>query len=310
MPSRKRPMFEWLEYDFMVRALAATMVLSFSVAPVGAFLVLRRLSLAGEAMAHAIVPGIVIAFVVAGLSVGSMIVGGLTAGITVAVLTSLLARMTIIREDASLASLYLIALALGIFILSAAGSAVPLKSFLFGSILGIDNETLILIGATATITLVSFAFLLRPLIINTIDPVFHESQSKRPGLVTQWFMLLVVLNLLGAFKALGTLMAVGLMILPATAARYWVSTITSYLLLTFVFALMSCWVGLIVSFYLPEVPSGPAIVLVAGVIFFFSLVFAHQGFHVGARLNPSRRHPLSDDPPSSKKGENVYEKTV
>ena len=177
-------MFEWLQYDFMIRALTATTVLCFSVAPVGAFLVLRRLSLAGEAMAHAIVPGIVIAFVVAGLSVMSMIIGGLAAGITVAVLTSLLARMTIIREDASLASLYLIALALGIFILSAAGSAVPLKSFLFGSILGIDNETLVLIGATATITLVSFALILRPLITNTIDPVFHESQSRYPGLVT------------------------------------------------------------------------------------------------------------------------------
>ncbi|MEL7430804.1 MAG: metal ABC transporter permease, partial [Pseudomonadota bacterium] len=273
-------MFEWLEYEFMVRALAATMVLSFSIAPVGAFLVLRRLSLAGEAMAHAIVPGIVIAFVVAGLSVGSMIVGGLAAGITVALLTSLIARITIIREDASLASLYLIALALGIFILSAAGSAVPLKSFLFGSILGIDDETLLLIGATATITLVSFALILRPLITSTIDPVFHESQSKRPGLVVQWFMFLVVLNLLGAFKTLGTLMAVGLMILPATAARYWVSTITGYLLLTFAFALSSCWVGLIVSYYLPEVPSGPAIVLVAGVIFFISLFAGPQGLQI------------------------------
>ena len=92
-------MLDWLQYDFMVRALTATMVLSLSVAPVGAFLVLRRLSLAGEAMAHAIVPGIVIAFVIAGLSAASMIVGGLTAGITVAVLTSLLARRTIIRDQ-------------------------------------------------------------------------------------------------------------------------------------------------------------------------------------------------------------------
>lgn len=281
-------MFDWLDYAFMVRALSATTVLSFSVAPVGAFLVLRRLSLAGEAMAHAIVPGIVIAFVVAGLSAGSMIIGGLTAGITVAALTSLLARMTIIREDASMASLYLIALALGIFILSAAGSAVPLKSFLFGSILGIDDESLVMIGTTATITLLSFALIIKPLIIHTIDPVFHESQSKHPSFVTHWFMLLVVLNLLGAFKALGTLMAVGLMVLPATAARYWASTITGYLFLTFVFALLSCWVGLIVSFYLPGVPSGPAIVLVAAVFFFFSLVFAPQGFHVGARLNPYR----------------------
>lgn len=261
----------------MVRALAATSVLSFSVAPVGAFLVLRRLSLAGEAMAHAIVPGIVIGFVIAGLSVTSMIVGGLGAGITVAVLTSLLARFTIIREDASLASLYLIALALGIFILSASGSAVPLKSFLFGSILGIDDGTLILIGITATITLVSFALILRPLMASTIDPVFYESQSNQPGLVVQWFMFLVVLNLLGAFKALGTLMAVGLMILPATAARYWVSTLTGYLLLTFVFSFLSCWLGLIISFYAPDVPSGPAIVLVAGAFFVLSLLLAPQG---------------------------------
>ena len=90
-------------------------------------------------------------------------------------------------------------------------------------------------------------------------------------------MFLVVLNLLGAFKALGTLMAVGLMILPATAARYWVSTLTGYLVLTFLFALVSCWAGLILSFYVADVPSGPAIILVSGVIFFISVLFAPQG---------------------------------
>jgi len=281
-------LFAWWEFAFMKRAFVATTVLSFSVAPVGAFLVLRRLSLAGEAMAHAIVPGIVIAFVVAGLSVMSMITGGLIAGLSVAVLTTVLARSTVIREDAGLASLYLIALALGIFILSAAGSAVPLKSFLFGSVLGIDNETLALIAATATVTLVSFAVLLRPLVINTIDPVFHASLSRRPGIVGLWFMLLVVLNLLGAFKALGTLMAVGLMILPATAARYWVKTIAAYLLLTFLFALLSCWAGLFISFHLSSVPSGPAIVLVAGGLFAISIVFGPQGLDVMRYLKKER----------------------
>lgn len=298
-------MFEWLDYAFMRRALVATSVLSLSVAPVGAFLVLRRLSLAGEAMAHAIVPGIVIAFVIAGLSVGSMIVGGLAAGVTVAALTTLLARTTIIREDASLASLYLIALALGIFILSAAGSAIPLKSFLFGSILGVDDATLVLIGATATITLFSFAIILRPLIVSTIDPVFYESQSQRSAWVGQWFMFLVVLNLLGAFKALGTLMAVGLMILPATAARYWVSTISSYLVLTFVFALVSCWVGLIISFHVADVPSGPAIVLVAGALFAISLFAGPQGLRLATQRQtdvsgerPSQPHTSSTDEPT------------
>ena len=274
-------MFVWLAYDFMIRAVVATSVLSVSIAPVGAFLVLRRLSLAGEAMAHAIVPGIVIAFVAFGLSVMSMITGGMIAGVLVALGTSLLARRTLIREDASLASLYLIALALGIFILSAAGSAIPLKSFLFGSALGIGDDTLVLIGVTATITLISFAIILRPLIAATFDPLFFESQSSHSGLVHQWFMFLLVLNLLAAFKSLGTLMAVGLMILPATAARYWVSTVTHYLFLTFGFALLSCWVGLILSFYLSDVPTGPAIVLVAGGLFFLSLIFAPLGLFRG-----------------------------
>ena len=268
---------EMLSYAFMQRAFVITAVLSASVAPIGAFLVLRRLSLAGEAMAHAITPGIVIGFVAAGLSVVSLLIGGLVAGVGVAVLTALLARKTILRSDASLASLYLIALAVGIFILSAAGSAVPLKSFLFGSILGIDDATMLLVGGVATVTLAAFAALLRPLIISTCDPVFFESQTKRPWLIEQAFMVLLVLNLLAAFKTLGTLMAVGLMILPATAARYWASTITGQLWLGFAFALASCWIGLTLSYLLPDTPSGPAIVLVAGGFFALSALFGPLG---------------------------------
>ena len=264
-------------YAFMRRAFVATTVLSASVAPVGAFLVLRRLSLAGEAMAHAITPGVVIGFVLTGLSVTSLLVGGLVAGVGVALLTAFLSRRTILRSDASLASLYLIALAVGIFILSAAGSAVPLKSFLFGSILGIDDGSMILVGAVATVTLVSFAVLLRPLVVSTCDPTFFEAQARRPWIAEQGFMLLLVLNLLAAFKTLGTLMAVGLMILPATAARYWAGTITGQLGLGFAFALASCWAGLTLSYVLPETPSGPAIVLVAGAIFALSAVFGPLG---------------------------------
>jgi zinc/manganese transport system permease protein len=268
---------EMSNYAFMRRAFVVTTILSASVAPVGAFLVLRRLSLAGEAMAHAITPGVVIGFVTAGLSVMSLLFGGLIAGLGVAVLTAYLARNTILRSDASLASLYLIALAIGIFILSAAGSAVPLKSFLFGSILGVDDASMILVGGVATVTLLTFALILRPLIMSTCDPVFFESQVKRPWIVDQGFMFLLVLNLLAAFKTLGTLMAVGLMILPATAARYWSGTITAQLGLGFIFSLLSCWLGLTLSYVLPETPSGPAIVLVAGAIFVLSALFGPLG---------------------------------
>jgi len=268
---------EMFNYAFMRRAFVVTTILSASVAPVGAFLVLRRLSLAGEAMAHAITPGVVIGFVTEGLSVMSLLFGGLIAGLGVAVMTAYLARNTILRSDASLASLYLIALAIGIFILSAAGSAVPLKSFLFGSILGVDDASMILVGGVATVTLLTFALILRPLIMSTCDPVFFESQVKRSWIVDQGFMFLLVLNLLAAFKTLGTLMAVGLMILPATAARYWSGTITAQLGLGFIFSLLSCWLGLTLSYVLPETPSGPAIVLVAGAIFVLSALFGPLG---------------------------------
>lgn len=286
-------------FAFMRRAFVATTVLSASMAPVGTFLVLRRLSLAGEAMAHAITPGVVIGFVVAGLSVFSLLIGGMIAGIGVAALTALLAQNTILRSDASLASLYLVALAVGIFILSAAGSAVPLKSFLFGSILGIDDASLLLVGAVTSISLVAFAILLRPLIISTCDPAFFEAQTRKAWLIEQAFMLLLVLNLLAAFKTLGTLMAVGLMILPATAARYWANTVTGQLLLSFVFALTSCWIGLTLSYLLPETPSGPAIVLTAGGFFVISALLGPLGF--GARLRRSPKSPATKLTQTSKK---------
>ena len=283
---------EMFSYAFMQRAFVATTVLSVSIAPVGAFLVLRRLSLAGEAMAHAITPGVVIGFVTTGLSVASLLIGGLIAGVGVALLTSFMARRTILRSDASLASLYLIALAVGIFILSVAGSAIPLKSFLFGSILGIDDASMILLGCVATITLVSFSALLRPLILSTCDPVFFETQVRRPWLVEQGFMLLLVLNLLAAFKTLGTLMAVGLMILPATSARYWSNTITVQLVLGFVLSLASCWMGLILSYLFPQTPSGPAIVLVSGAIFLVSFTLGPLGLAARFVRTPGRQRRL------------------
>ena len=268
---------EWWDYAFMRRALAATTLLSFSVAPVGAFLVLRRMSLAGEAMAHAMVPGLAAAFAIAGLSAVSMAVGGLAAGLGVALLAGALARSTVVREDAGLASLYLVALALGVFVLSAAGSAVPLQSFLFGSVLGIGDDTLALIAAVAAATLGSFVFLLRPLTQDTVDPAFHASRTGGSTRARAWFAVLVVLNLLAGFKAMGTLMAVGLMILPATAARCWASTAPGFLLATLGFALASCWGGLALSWHAPAAPSGPAIVLVAGACFALSACFGPHG---------------------------------
>lgn len=277
-------MFEFLEFAFMRKAIAAVIILSLGMAPVGCFLVLRRLSLAGEAMSHAALPGIALAYAVAGLSVLSMTLGGLIAGLSVALASTLLSRLTLLREDASMATLYLLALAGGIFLLSVRGTAVNLESFLFGNVLSLSDGTLVLIGSSTTLTLLVIALILRPLVLQSVDPAFAQSQSQRGWLTRSLFMVLVVLNLIAGFRALGTLMAVGLMIVPATAARYWVNALTPMILLAFAFSAGSGLLGLLLSFWLDNVPSGPAIILVAGLVFFVSLAIGQNGLNLIRRF--------------------------
>ena len=123
------------DYGFMRRALVGCLAVSVGATPVGVFLMLRRMSLTGDAMAHAILPGAAVGFLAAGLSLGAMTVGGLIAGLTVALLSGFVARSTILREDASLAAFYLISLAAGVLIVSTRGSSIDLMHILFGTVL-------------------------------------------------------------------------------------------------------------------------------------------------------------------------------
>ena len=141
------------EFEFMRRALAAVIALSLGGAPIGVFLMLRRMSLVGDAMAHAILPGAAIGFLLSGLSLFAMTAGGLIAGFTVAILAGLVARNTELKEDASLATFYLVSLALGVTIVSIKGTNIDLLHVLFGNILAMDDQTLLVIAFNATITL-------------------------------------------------------------------------------------------------------------------------------------------------------------
>ncbi|MGY4463636.1 ABC-type Mn2+/Zn2+ transport system permease subunit [Bradyrhizobium sp. LB13.1] len=111
------------EFEFMRRALAAVIALSFAGAPIGVFLMLRRMSLVGDAMAHAILPGAAVGFLLSGLNLFAMTAGGLIAGFAVAILAGLVARSTGLKEDASLATFYLASLALGVTIVSSRSRA-------------------------------------------------------------------------------------------------------------------------------------------------------------------------------------------
>ncbi len=273
------------EFAFMRRALVACIGLALGCAPVGVFLVLRRMSLIGDAMSHAILPGAAIGFVVAGLSLPAMGIGGFVAGVAVALAAGLVSRATPLREDASFAAFYLISLAAGVLIVSLRGSNVDLMRVLFGSILAVDDDSLLLIAAIATVTLAAIALLYRPLVVECFDPEFLRAVGGPSTAMHMTFLLLVVLNLVASFQALGTLMAVGLMMLPAAASRFWAREVWSLCAVAAGIAAASGYLGLVASFHL-DAPSGPTIVLTAGLGYVLSMLFGARDGIVTSRFRP------------------------
>ena len=268
----------FVDFVFMQRALLGCVAIALSAVPVGVFLMLRRLSLTGDAMSHAILPGAAVGFLVAGLSLPAMTIGGIAAGLFVALLTGAVSRVTILREDASLAAFYLISLALGVLLVSLKGSNVDLMHVLFGTVLALDDAALTLLCAITTVTLLTLALVYRPLVLECVDPGFLRSVSRSGGFVHLTFLGLVVLNLVAGFHALGTLLAVGLMMLPAAAARFWTADITRLILLASGFGMASGYIGLVASYAAgSNLPAGPAVILAAGALYLGSLLFGSQG---------------------------------
>ena len=267
---------EYLDFNFMRRALAGGIALAVVSAPLGVFLVIRRMSLTSEAMAHAILPGVAIGYIIGGLSLPIMAVGGLTAGVLVALLAAGLARFTAMREETTLAGLYLIALALGAIILAKGASQLDLLHILFGNLLALDDISVISLATLAAVVLVLIALLYRLLIIETVEPEFLSVTRAAPLWAGPIFLGLVAAVLVAGFQTMGTLMGASLMILPAAGARLWSERIDAIIAIATVAGVCSVITGLVVAVEL-DLPAGPSVALMAGVFFFFSALAGTRG---------------------------------
>jgi len=264
------------EYIFMQRALVGSLAVCLGAVPVGLFMTLRRMSLTGDAMAHAILPGAAIAYLLSGLSFIGLTMGGLVAGLLVAALAGWVARSTQLKEDTSLAAFYLISLALGVLVISLKRSNLDLFHVLFGNILALDNMALWLLASIGSISLLLLACLYRPLVIECVDPSFLRRSGNASLIAHYGFLFLMVINLVAGFHALGTLMAIGIMILPAAAARFWAKTLDGILVVAMLISFAGCYTGLLLSFYF-DLPAGPAIVLSLGGVYMTSLFVGLNG---------------------------------
>jgi zinc/manganese transport system permease protein len=275
------------EFAFMRRALAGLVALALAGAPLGVLLMLRRMALTGDGMSHAILPGTAIAYLFFGFALAPMTIGGILAGLFVATAAGALSRATALKEDASLAAFYLVSLALGVVIVSLRGTNVDLMHFLFGSILGLDDAMLILVGAISSLTLLGLAILWRPLVMDGVDPGFLRTVS-RAGLPSYLaFLALMVLNLVAGFHALGTLLAVGFLVLPAVASRFWTRDLNWMAPIAALVGLGAGFAGLLASYH-ASVPTGPAMILALGAVVLVSLLFGRVDGLVWRHL--PRRH--------------------
>jgi len=264
------------EFMFLRRPLVACVALALGCGPIGMFLVLRRMSLMGDAISHAILPGAAFGYIIAGLSIPAMSMAGFVAGSVVALSAGMLSRYTLLKEDATLSGFYLIALGIGILLISLKGNSVDLMCVLLGTILSVTIPSLYLVASLSTITLITTAIIYRPLMVECYDHEFLKSVQGRGYMYHYIFLFLVVMNLVSAFQAMGTLMALGMMMLPAVAARFWTKQVWSMAIVAACFALFSGYVGLLVSYH-GDWPSGPSVILVAGSIYIFSFIVGRFG---------------------------------
>lgn len=267
----------WTE-DALRQSLAAVVILAISAAPVGVFLMLRRMSLVGDAMSHAILPGAAIGFLVSGLNVFAMTLGGLVAGLVIAVLAGLIARATEIKEDASLAVFLLVSLALGVVIVTVKGmDAEHLMEFLFGeTAAAISADKLMLIAGNATVSTLVLALIYRPLVLDCVDPNFLRSVSSAGAVAHLAFLALLVINLISGFHALGTLLGVGIMIVPAAIARFWSRDITVMIAIAVGSGALAGIAGVLAS-HEAGIPAGAGVILAAGILYFGSVILGPVG---------------------------------
>jgi manganese/iron transport system permease protein len=259
-----------LAFGFMQRALVASLIVGVLCAVVGCYIVLRSMAFLGDALAHAILPGVAIAFLVG----GNLLIGALVAAVVVAVGISYVSRTGAVREDTAIGIFFAAALALGVVLISTMdGYAVDLTHVLFGNVLGVTVGDLWISGALAAAVLVAVVLLYRRLLVASFDPILGEMLGLRTGLLRTGLFLMLALTIVLSLRTVGVALVAAMLVTPPATAYLLTRRLPSMMLLSAFFGGASAVGGLYASYYLDVAPSG-AMVLVATVVFLVAFLFA------------------------------------
>ena len=256
-----------LELEFMQRALVAVVVVGAVCGVLGAFVVLRGLAFMGDALAHAIFPGVVVAY----LLKGSLVVGGVLFGLLTALGIGLVARSRRVAEDTAIGILFAGAFALGVVLISTTRSYTrDLASFLFGNVLGVGPGDLALIAAVAVVVLAVVALLEKELVLISFDREVAEAMGYPVFRLDLLLLVLIALTIVVALQAVGNVLVMALLVTPSATARLLTNRLRPMMALGALIGALSGLIGLYASYYL-DLAAGATIVLVATAIFFLVL---------------------------------------
>ena len=267
------------QYDFMVRAFIAALVVGVSCASIGTYVVLRKLSFIGDGIAHASFAGIVIAYLrEANYYAGAAVVAVLTAlGI------GFVHRKGKISLDTTIGVLFTGAFALGIFLMSRERSyAVDLQGFLFGDILSVSRADLYMILVLASAVCLTIVVLYRALLYTSFDPVVAQASGIRAEVVEYVLLVMLALTIIVSLESVGIILVAALLVTPAAAAYQLTQRFSRMLALSALFGAACAVGGLYLSYYLRSA-SGATIVLVATVVFFSAVCARRVGFTLRSR---------------------------
>ena len=267
-------MFDWLleplTYGFMQRGLAASVMVGVLCAVVGCYVVLRGMAFLGDALAHAILPGVALAY----LLKGNLMLGALIAAVVVGLGIGMLSRQGKIREDTAIGILFAAALALGVAMISTVQTyAVDLTHILFGNILGVSPSDLLIIAVLGVIVIATIVLLYKEFLVVSFDRVLAATLRLPVEVLRNLMLILIALTIVVSLQAVGVGLVAAMLVTPAATAYLLTRRLPMMMVIAALIGAFSGVAGLYLSYYL-NIASGAAVVLVATAVFVLAYVFA------------------------------------
>lgn len=263
-------LLEPLQYGFMQRGLAAAVIIGILCAVIGCYVVLRSMAFLGDALAHAILPGVAIAYLLG----GSLLIGALVAAIVVALSIGFFSRGGTIREDTAIGVLFAAALSLGVALISSIRTyAVDLSHILFGNILGVSPSDLWSVSLLSGIVFFTLIALYRPFLVVSFDPVLAKTLRLPAEGLRNLMLILLAITIVVSMQTVGIGLVAAMLVTPAAAAYLLTRRLPTMMIVSAAIGAISSITGLYLSYYL-NIASGAAIVLVATLFFLLAFFFA------------------------------------